>query len=494
MPVFDFSGAPAEKTETVCTYTTFLSSAKEKSPQEPILVLENKERKWAHHTLGIFTNQTKRTAFEFKENGETYPADILRVDSRFVSLLKWLGENHIHVRLSGQNLEDGYAVYKIRETTLGGGTKLSAEDGFLQFMIERLLASSAAAEADEDEEEEEDGDEMKLTSLQSISDFMTCAGRTMPDNIRLWARRNLAVARSHEVSPEERRHAQRALSIMMNVQWKSNYFEAIDPVEARRILDEELYGMERVKQRIMETIIQINRTHTLPAYGLLLVGPAGTGKSQIAYAVARILKLPWTTLDMSSINDPEQLTGSSRIYANAKPGIIMEAFSVAGESNLVFIINELDKAASGKGNGNPADVLLTLLDNLGFTDNYMECMVPTVGVYPIATANNKEQISAPLMSRFAVIDIPDYTPEEKKIIFSRFALPKILKRIGLKESECVITVDGLDRIVAQYADTTGIRDLEQAAEHLAANALYRIEVDGVKQVVFDANEVQKLFA
>ena len=85
----------------------------------------------------------------------------------------------------------------------------------------------------------------------------------------LWARRNLAVARSHEVSPEERRHAQRALSIMMNVQWKSNYFEAIDPQEARRILDEELYGMESVKQRIIETIIQINRTHTLPAYGLL---------------------------------------------------------------------------------------------------------------------------------------------------------------------------------------------------------------------------------
>ena len=172
----------------------------------------------------------------------------------------------------------------------------------------------------------------------------------------------------------------------------------------------------------------------------------------------------------------------------------MEAFSMAGESNLVFIINELDKAASGKGNGNPADVLLTLLDNLGFTDNYMECMVPTVGVYPIATANNKEQISAPLMSRFAVIDIPDYTPEEKKIIFSRFALPKVLKRIGLKPGECVITEDGLDAVVAQYADTTGIRDLEQAAEHLAANALYQIEVDQVSQVIFDAENVRKLFA
>ena len=496
MPVFDFSGASDKKpgVQSECTYTTFQSNEKETSPEKPIMILDNSSRQWKHHSCGIFTNPIKRTSFEFKEEDGTFSADILSIDSRFVSLLKWLGENHINVRLSGQNQENGYAVYKIRETAFGGGTKLSAEDGFLQFMIERLLASSAPAEIIEEEDEEETGDEMKLTSIQSITDFMTCAGRTLPDNIRLWARRNLAVARSHEVSPEERRHAQRALSIMMNVQWKSNYFEAIDPQEARRILDEELYGMESVKQRIIETIIQINRTHTLPAYGLLLVGPAGTGKSQIAYAVARILKLPWTTLDMSSINDPEQLTGSSRIYANAKPGIIMEAFSAAGESNLVFIINELDKAASGKGNGNPADVLLTLLDNLGFTDNYTECMVPTVGVYPIATANDKSQISAPLMSRFAVIDIPDYTSEEKKIIFSKYVLPKVLKRMSLKAEECVVTEDGLDAIVEKHKNTSGIRDLEQAAEHIAANALYQIEVDHLTGVTFNAEMVRELLS
>ena len=273
---------------------------------------------------------------------------------------------------------------------------------------------------------------------------------------------------------------------------KTRMLLSIEDEEARRILDEELYGMERVKQRIIETIIQINRTHTLPAYGLLLIGPAGTGKSQIAYAVARILKLPWTTLDMSSINDSKQLTGSPRIYANAKPGIIMEAFSMAGASNLVFIINELDKAASGKGNGNPADVLLTLLDNLGFTDNYIECMIPTVGVYPIATANDKSQISAPLMSRFAVIDIPDYTPEEKKVIFSKFALPKVLKRMSLKEDECIMSEEGLDEVIELYSNTSGIRDLEQAAEHIAANALYQIEVDHVKSVTFDAEMVRNL--
>ena len=492
MPVFDFNNSEDQTKDPVCTYSVFRSNVSSATPEHPILVLDSRGKELKHHARGVFTNPVKRTAFEAEGDNGVVSTDILQIDARFVSLLKWLGENHINVCLSGAVRDDGYAVYKIREIAFGGGKKLSAEDGFLQFMIERLLSSDAPAEESENEDEEETGDSMKLTSIQSITDFMNCAGRTLPDNIRLWARRNLAVARSHEVSAEERRHAQRALSIMMNIQWKSNYFESIDVNEARRILDEELYGMERVKQRIIETIIQINRTHTLPAYGLLLIGPAGTGKSQIAYAVARILKLPWTTLDMSSINDPEQLTGSSRIYANAKPGIIMEAFSMAGESSLVFIINELDKAASGKGNGNPADVLLTLLDNLGFTDNYIECMIPTTGVYLIATANDRDQISAPLMSRFAVIEIPDYTPEEKKIIFSRYALPKVMKRIGMRERECMLTEDGLEAVVSLYADTSGIRDLEQAAEHLAAHALYQIEADHVDSVIYDGRMVREL--
>ncbi|MDE6635965.1 MAG: ATP-dependent Lon protease, partial [Lachnospiraceae bacterium] len=141
-----------------------------------------------------------------------------------------------------------------------------------------------------------------------------------------------------------------------------------------------------------------------------------------------------------------------------------------------------------------ADVLLTLLDNLGFTDNYMECMVPTVGVYPIATANDKSKISAPLMSRFAVIDIPDYTVDEKKTIFSRFVFPKILKRMGMEEKECIVTPDGVEAVVNRYSDTTGIRDLEQAAEHIAANALYRIEVGNAKKVTYDANMVRSLLA
>lgn len=494
MAVFDFN-QDEKKTEEKQerTYKVFRSNKREATPKDPILILSNEEQKWPKHAGGMFANPIKADAFDFNQDGEISRANILQVDARFVNLLRWLGENHIVVRLHGENTENGYAVYHIRETGVAvRGAKLSAEDGFLQFMMERLFASDAPTETANEEIESEEGDDMKLTSIRSITDFLTCAGGTLPDNIRLWARRNLAVARSSEVTPEERRHAQRALSIMLNIQWKNNYFASIDPIEARRILDEELYGMEKVKQRIIETIIQINRTHTLPAYGLLLIGPAGTGKSQIAYAVAKILKMPWATLEMSSINDPEQLTGSSRIYSNAKPGIIMESFLGAESSNMVFIINELDKANAGKGSGNPADVLLTLLDNLGFTDNYIECNIPTTGVYPIATANDKSAISAPLMSRFACIELPDYTVEEKKVIFTDFAMPKVLRRIGMKKEECRITKEGLDTLMEIYKDTSGIRDIEQAAEHIAANALYRIEAEKMDQVVFDAAMIVEL--
>ena len=119
-------------------------------------------------------------------------------------------------------------------------------------------------------------------------------------------------------------------------------------------------------------------------------------------------------------------------------------------------------------------------------------MIPTVGVYPIATANDKDQISAPLMSRFAVIDIPDYTPEEKKVIFSKFALPKVLKRMSLKAEECIMTEEALNEVIELYSNTSGIRDLEQAAEHIAANALYQIEVNHAERVEFDVEMVREL--
>ena len=146
------------------------------------------------------------------------------------------------------------------------------------------------------------------------------------------------------------------------------------------------------------------------------------------------------------------------------------------------------------GIGDPVPISASSRLGLGdMLDKVIEHFPEHAGVYPIATANDKSQISAPLMSRFAVIDIPDYTPEEKKVIFSKFALPKILKRMSLKESECIVSPEALDTVIEKFSDTTGIRDLEQAAEHIAANALYQIEVNHLSSVTFDAAMVKELF-
>ena len=166
MPVFDFNASTDNKNLSECTYQIFRSNHGEATPEKPIMILDNKVREWKHHSSGMFTNPVKRTSFEFDEEEGVMSADILKIDARFTSLLKWLGENHIKVRLSGKNTEDGYAVYKIREIAFGGGTKLSAEAGFLQFMIERLLASDAPSE----EVVDEDADEVALCGLQEVEE------------------------------------------------------------------------------------------------------------------------------------------------------------------------------------------------------------------------------------------------------------------------------------------------------------------------------------
>lgn len=473
-----------ENKEKPAAPRVFYSASQTASPEHPLLILKNDDGLLVHHVNGDFTNPKRRHAFEFPQGGSEHleVRDILAIDSRFKKILNWLGEGHVSVRLSGRPVEEGFAVYKIHATD-----QVRANDSFLQFVLHRLQEAPPVHPAENEKmpgEAPEDPD-LILSDLTSITTFLKTASETLPPDISRWAFRNMAMAKSDTLSPEEKRHAQRALSLMLKVQWESSYFPSVDPEEARKILDEELYGLENVKQRVIETIIQINRTHTLPAYGLLLVGPAGTGKSQIAYAVARILKLPWMSLDMSTIHDPQALTGTPRVYSNAKPGRIMEAFSQAGSSNMVLIINELDKADSTTSAGSPADALLTLLDGLGFTDNYMECAIPTSGIYAIATANDKSRISNPLLSRFAIIDLPDYTPAEKKVIFTDYCLPRVLKRLGMRTEECTVTEEGVQVILKRFEDRTGVRDLQQAAEHLAAHALYEIETTGIPAVVYD---------
>ena len=262
-------------------------------------------------------------------------------------LLKELCDDHIRVKLRGFiSAGRTFAATQIHVLKDAQAGKDTMDEAFLQTMIRRLLTSQVFPE-----DTKKDEDSTSFDDFESAQRFARLAGITLPVAIRRWTGRTLRTLESPLLGADERTHAKRALTMMMNIRWESTDFPPIDPWKAKQILDEELYGLETVKQRVIETIIQINRTHTLPSYGLLLVGPPGTGKSRLAYAVGRILKLPTAVLDMSTIRDPEALTGSPRVYINAKPGKIMEAFSRAGQSNIVFIINELDKADSDGPHG-----------------------------------------------------------------------------------------------------------------------------------------------
>ena len=287
------------------SYQLLYQTNRQADERHPIMILSDPMKRIPHHQVGAFTDPSRQTAFEMVYEGSACSVKILQLDRRFVNLLFWLGTGHIAVRLSGRHftasqetpLRDrhgmahvsGYAVYKITAVDLNANSILqTANNDFLQLVIRRMLASNPKEALPKEAAEEMDLSDqtMLMTDMPAMTDYINCAQDALPSNILNWARRQIAMVKSESVSAEEQKHAQRALSIMLNIQWQGSYFPPIDPTEARQILDEELYGMEQVKQRIVETIIQINRTHTLPAYGLLLIGPAGTGKTYLAMAQA----------------------------------------------------------------------------------------------------------------------------------------------------------------------------------------------------------------
>ena len=205
-----------------------------------------------------------------------------------------------------------------------------------------------------------------------------------------------------------------------------------------------------------------------------------------------MLNLPLVTLDMSTIKDPEGLIGSSRIYGNARPGLVMEKLLEARDSNCVFLLNELDKASGSDNRGNPADTLLTLVDKLGFIDTFMETCIDTRNMFFIATCNEIDRISKPLQDRFLRIDIPRYTVSEKEHIFSRYVFPKALSNANVVSEELTLAAESVHQLCGEYATEPGVRDLEQYAERIIGDYLLRVEQEGILEKNYTPNDIVAL--
>lgn len=325
----------------------------------------------------------------------------------------------------------------------------------------------------------------ELTAL-----FEACPNR-YPPNIQEWARTSFAALSNAHLGSADKRHILKSLTYILNIDWSMAPPEIPDARTVRNALDQQFFGLERVKDGIMQAVAQIRQNRSLPKWGILLNGPAGVGKTSIANAISAILGMPRAYLEFSVLRDSEALTGTSRIYENGKPGMILEQIYAKRTASLVMVLNEIDKAAGRERGENPLDVLLPLLDGMGFTDTYIETHIPTQGIFFIATCNDTRSISKPILDRFYRIDIPTYGANEKREIFDRFVLPKVMRRSGL-ENQLKLSEAAREKVFCHYALEPGVRDLERIAEKLVSDFLLRRECEGLERMTYSPQDIRSL--
>ena len=258
------------------------------------------------------------------------------------------------------------------------------------------------------------------------------------------------------------------LDFVTGLSWKKEAPETINLGEAQQILDEDHFGMKKVKERIIQQIAVMNLRKSQAGSILVFVGAPGTGKTSIGKSIAKALHRKYVRVSLGGVRDEADIRGHRRTYIGAMPGRIMDGIAKAGVSNPVMVLDEIDKLSSSF-NGDPASALLEVLDpeqNNSFTDHYMNVPYDLSDVFFVCTANTLDTIPSPLLNRMEVIEFQGYTPSEKLEIAKRHLFPKALKNVGLAEGDVALTDDVLDTIISDYTREGGVRGLKKRLETL----------------------------
>ena len=262
------------------------------------------------------------------------------------------------------------------------------------------------------------------------------------------------------------------LDTVLELPWNKKTKERFDVDAARKILDKDHFGLQKVKERILETIAVRQMAPQLPPQIICLVGPPGVGKTSIAYSIARSLNRKMARIALGGVHDEADIRGHRKTYVGAMPGRIMAAMIQAGTSNPLLLLDEVDKMGADY-RGDPSAALLEVLDgeqNKTYRDHYLELPFDLSNVMFITTANTLDTVPRPLLDRMEIIELGSYTDEEKRMIAKDHLLPKQLEKHGLKKSQLRITDDALREIIACYTRESGVRSLERCCAEICRKA------------------------
>lgn len=285
------------------------------------------------------------------------------------------------------------------------------------------------------------------------------------------------------------------LDTVLELPWNKRTKERVDVRTARRILDEDHYGLEKVKERILEILAVKQLAPKLSGQIICLVGPPGVGKTSIAMSVARALNRKLARLSLGGIHDEAEIRGHRKTYIGAMPGRILTAIGQAGSCNPLLLLDEIDKLGSDY-RGDPSAALLEVLDaeqNSSFRDHYLEVPFDLSECMFITTANTTDTIPRPLLDRMEVIELGSYTDEEKLQIAKEHLLPKQLARHGMKKSQLRMTDDALRELIYCYTRESGVRNLEREIANLCRKCAMRLVSDeSLKRVSVTASNLEEL--
>jgi len=262
------------------------------------------------------------------------------------------------------------------------------------------------------------------------------------------------------------------LDTVLEIPWNVRTRERVDVETARKVLDRDHYGLEKVKERILQTIAVRQMAPQMPPLIICLVGPPGVGKTSIAYSIAKSLNRKMARISLGGIHDEADIRGHRKTYVGAMPGRIMTALSQAGSMNPLLLLDEVDKMGSDY-RGDPSAALLEVLDseqNKAFRDHYMEIPCDLSDVLFMTTANTLDTIPRPLLDRMEIIELGSYTDEEKLMIANRHLIPKQMIKHGLNKTKLRFTDDAVREIISCYTRESGVRQLERRIAEVCRKA------------------------